>query len=87
MLKINNKGTTQPAFTCSKLTMETLEQAGKMFKINNKDSGLCFRYSSLELMGICQESKQKGQSELVQFISAKCRLKAILILDFTIPGA
>ena len=40
MLKINNKGSTQPAFTCSKLTMETLEQARKMFKINNKDSGL-----------------------------------------------
>ena len=28
---------TQPAFTCSKLSAETLEQSVKMFKINNKD--------------------------------------------------
>ena len=30
---------TQPAFTCSKLTIETLEQGEKyMFKVNNKDT-------------------------------------------------
>ena len=30
--------TTQPAFTCSKLTIETLEQVWNMFKVNNKDT-------------------------------------------------
>ena len=29
--------TTQPAFTCSKLTIQTLEQVWNMFKGNNKD--------------------------------------------------
>ena len=28
----------QPAFTCSKLTIETLEQGVKMFKVKNKDT-------------------------------------------------
>ena len=28
----------QPAITCSKLTIETLEQGGNMFKVNNKDT-------------------------------------------------
>ena len=28
----------QRTFTCSKLTMKTLEQGVKMFKVNNKDS-------------------------------------------------
>ena len=29
---------TQPAVTCSKLTIETLEQGVIMFKVNNKDT-------------------------------------------------
>ena len=29
---------TQPAFTCLKLTIETLEQGVNMFKVNNKDT-------------------------------------------------
>ena len=29
---------TQWAFTCSKLTIETLEQGVKLFKVNNKDT-------------------------------------------------
>ena len=28
----------QPAFTCSKLTLETLEQSVKIIKVNNKDT-------------------------------------------------
>ena len=28
----------QPEFTCSKLTIETLEQGVNMFKVNNKDT-------------------------------------------------
>ena len=30
--------TTQPAFTCSNLTTEALEQGVNMFKVNNKDT-------------------------------------------------
>ena len=29
---------TQPAFTCSRLTIETLEQGMNTFKVNNKDT-------------------------------------------------
>ena len=29
----------QPAFTCSKLTIETVEQGVNTFKVNNKDTG------------------------------------------------
>ena len=29
----------QPAFICSKLTIETVEQGVNMFKVNNKDTG------------------------------------------------
>ena len=29
---------TQPAFTCSKLTIETLQQLWNMFKVKNKDT-------------------------------------------------
>ena len=29
---------TQPAITCSKLTIETLEKGGNMFKVNNSDT-------------------------------------------------
>ena len=28
----------QPAFTCSKLTMETLNKVWNMFQVNNKDT-------------------------------------------------
>ena len=28
----------QSTFTCLKLTIETLEQGGNMFKVNNKDN-------------------------------------------------
>ena len=35
---MENIEVTQPAVTCSKLTIETLEQGMTMFKVNNKDT-------------------------------------------------
>ena len=36
--RYNSVPSSQPAFTCSKLTIQTLEQGVKYVKVNNKDT-------------------------------------------------
>ena len=38
LLNVNFRNNFQPAITCSKLTIATLEQGVNMFKVNNKDT-------------------------------------------------